>query len=272
MIVSIVIPCYRHGAYIREAIQSISHGIQYPYEIIILNDGSPDDITQNVMRELEVEGFRVITHDNMGLAKTRNKGIQLSSGKYILPLDADNKINPLVLNEAIELLEKNSGIDIVYSDRILFGDVSGYDVVGKFNLQKLMLSNYIDACAVYRRSMLDDIGVYDFNMPAMGAEDWDLWIRAAFAGRRFHYLNKAMYEYRLLGESMARTITGPKYGKIKSYMQTKHPEFLGFTIVEDYFTDRFKRKPLQFLVKMILRAWFPATYLRLQEKGKIQDS
>jgi glycosyltransferase involved in cell wall biosynthesis len=272
MILSIVIPCYKHGAFIREAIQSVSTGIQYPYEIIILNDGSPDELTQNVMSQLSNEGFRVVSHQNMGLAKTRNKGISLASGKYILPLDADNKINTEILNEALEILESKSEIDIVYSDRILFGDKTGYDTVGGFNLQKLILSNYIDACAVYRKNLLDDIGLYDDKMPAMGAEDWDLWIRAAFANKKFYYLNKAMYEYRLLGESMARTITGPKYGKIKSYMQAKHPEYLGFTIVEDYINDRFKRKPLAFLLKQILRAWFPDTYRNLQYKGKIQDS
>lgn len=271
-LLSVIIPCYKHGAYLPEAIQSIEEYSAYPVEIIIINDGSPDELTQNVVRKYQQQGYYVIDQKNQGLAKSRNNGIQASSGKYILPLDADNKIISENLKQAIDILESQPNIDIVYSDRILFGDAEGYDVVGEFNLQKLMLNNYIDACAVYRREVWIESGGYDPDMPAMGAEDWDLWLNSAFRNKKFYYLNKAVYAYRLLGESMARTITGPKYGKIKSYLENKYPGKLGFTIIEDSIESRFKRKPVGFILKLILRSWFRSYYSKLQNQGKIQEN
>jgi hypothetical protein len=71
---------------------------------------------------------------------------------------------------------------------------------------------------------------------------------------------------------MARTITGPKYGKIKNYLQDKYPNKLGFTLIEDAIEMRFKRKPFMFILKIILRAWFKGFYKKLQDQGKIQEN
>jgi glycosyltransferase involved in cell wall biosynthesis len=272
VILSVIIPCFKHGAYLPEAIESIEEYTQHPIEIIIINDGSPDELTQNTIKSYQEKGYHIIDQTNQGLAKSRNNGILVSSGKYILPLDADNKIITENLGEAIQILENNPSIDIVYTDRILFGDQEGYDSVGSYNLQKLMLSNYIDACAIYRQSVWAECGGYDANMPAMGAEDWEMWINASFKGKSFYYLPKPIYAYRLLGESMARSITGPKYGKIKNYLQDKYPNKLGFTLIEDAIETRFKRKPFMFILKIILRAWFKGFYKKLQDQGKIQEN
>lgn len=272
IILSVIIPCYKHGAYLPEAIESIENYTSHPTEIIIINDGSPDELTINTINNYQKKGYFIIDQKNQGLAKTRNNGIIASKGKYILPLDADNKIISENIAEAIQMLEDNPTLDIVYSDRILFGDIEGYDVVGPYNLQKLMIGNYIDACAIYRREVWVDSGGYDPNMPAMGAEDWDLWLNASFKNKSFYYSPKPLYAYRLLGESMARTITGPKYGKIKEYLENKYPDKLGFTTLENSIEARFKKKPFLFVIKLILRSWFKKTYKKLQESGKIQDN
>lgn len=271
VVLSVIIPCYKHGAFLPEAISSIEKYTEHPIEIIIVNDGSPDELTRSVIQAYIEKGYHVIDQPNQGLARARNNGISKSTGKYILPLDADNYILTEYLKSAIEILEANPEIDIVYSDRMLFGDVEGYDAVGSYNLQKLMLSNYIDACAIYRKEVWEACSGYDPNMPAMGAEDWEMWLNASFKGKTFYYHPQPIYAYRLLGESMARTITGPKYGKIKNYLQHKYPDKLGFTILEDSIEKRFKRKPLMFMVKIILRTWFKSYYKTLQDKGKIQE-
>lgn len=271
VLLSVIIPCYKHGAYLPEAVHSIEKYDRHPTEIIIVNDGSPDEETKSVIKDFIGRGYKVIDQPNQGLARARNNGVALSTGKYILPLDADNKILPENLEDVLNLLESNPDIDVVYTDRRLFGDVNRYDRVGPYNLQKLMLSNYIDACAVYRREVWEECGGYDPDMPAMGAEDWEMWLNASFKNKTFYYHEKPLYAYRLLGESMARTITGPKYGRIKAYLQTKYPNKLGFTLLEDAIEGRFKRKPLMFIVKLVLRAWFKSTYKNLQDRGKIQE-
>lgn len=114
-LISIVIPCFNHGKYIADALQSIANTqIQYSYEIIIVDDGSTDSLTINKLLELEQAGFHIIRQQNGGPAKARNTGIEQAIGKYILPLDADNKIHPNYINKGIPLLESGFA-DIIYA-------------------------------------------------------------------------------------------------------------------------------------------------------------
>ena len=163
VILSIIIPCYNHGRYLREAVQSIADytTTPYQYEIIIVNDGSTDLQTIETLNQLNAEGYAIINQTNKGLGAARNTGIQSAKGKYILPLDSDNKINNVYLTKAIDVMEKNKSIAVVYGDAAYFGEKAGQWKMGGFNLQKLMLGNYIDACAVIRKEVLDGLGGYD---------------------------------------------------------------------------------------------------------------
>jgi len=268
--ISIVIPCYNHGIYIREALDSLKDLPEDLYELIIINDGSTDSYTLKVLEELKNEGYPIIHQENQGLAQTRNNLIQRATTPYILPLDSDNKIRPEYVFKSINILDNTPDVDVVYGDRMLFGDQEGHQIIGEFNLQKLMLGNYIDACAVFRKSAWQKVGGYDAQMKS-GVEDWEFWLRIAFTGARFHYIPEPMFDYRVLGNSMARTTTSQNLGKIKSYMQSKHPYTLGFRIIEDHIEQRFRKNPFLFVLKLVLRAWFPSLYKKLQVSGKIQD-
>src|SRR5258708_1495814 len=122
-ILSIIIPCYNHGKYIRDALKSVTacDKSSYHYEIIIVNDGSPEIYTIEVLNQLNVEGYNIINQSNKGLGAARNTGIQKAKGKYILPLDSDNKIKLPYLTTAIDILEKNATIAVVYGDAAYFG-------------------------------------------------------------------------------------------------------------------------------------------------------
>ena len=167
--ISIIIPCYNHGQYIREAIQSVEQCDDKDlYEIIILNDGSTDKFTIEVLQQLADNRYHIINQSNLGLGAARNNAIKKAQGKYILPLDSDNKIRPEYIYESIKILDEQPGIAMVYGDAEYFGEETGRQKVGKFNLQKIMLGNYIDACAVYRKSAWEALGGYDEKMPLMG--------------------------------------------------------------------------------------------------------
>jgi glycosyltransferase involved in cell wall biosynthesis len=89
--ISVVIPCYNHGIYIQDAIDSVEASSCKNYEIIIVNDGSTDAFTTKKIGELIKRGYHVINHPNQGLARARNNSIAAAVGEYIMPLDADNK-------------------------------------------------------------------------------------------------------------------------------------------------------------------------------------
>lgn len=234
-IVSIVIPCYNHGKYIQEALDSINHSKdKYSVEIIIVNDGSTDLFTINELKRIESEGYFVLNQINGGLGNARNNGIKIAKGKYILPLDSDNKVEKPYLNEAIDFLEANENIDIVYGDAQQFGDKTTIWKLSDYNLQHLMLSNFIDACAVYKKSVWMVNNGYDEKMPIMGYEDWDFWLNSSFNNFNFYHLKQICFHYRVVQDSMIRTISGKDKETVDKYLNFKYNNYLNYQFCQKH--------------------------------------
>jgi glycosyltransferase involved in cell wall biosynthesis len=270
---SVIIPCYNQGHYLIEALESLNQFPNGLIEIIIVNDGSTDPFTNELFKTFEKEGkYRLIQQANKGLSGARNVAISQSKGKYILPLDADNKIKEGYINSALKILDANSNIAVVYSDAVLFGDQTGTLTPGAFNLQRLMISNYIDACAVIRKSTLLKVGLYDEKMRS-GWEDWDLWLRIAFQGYDFYYLNESLFDYRITSNSMSRSLynTYEKPNSIENYINEKYPSRMGQTFIVNHYIKRFRKNPVVFIVKLFLKAYFPGYYNTLLSKNKIRN-
>ena len=124
-LISVIVPCYNDGKYIKECLRSIHEQTYANYEIIIINDGSTDTYTNEVLKNLSHPKIRLLQTKNQGPALARNYAIKHSQGKYILPLDADNKIGSNFIREAIEILESDHSIKIVNCDIQLFGAKKG---------------------------------------------------------------------------------------------------------------------------------------------------
>lgn len=272
-LVSIVIPCYNHGAYIDECIQSIEL-IQekHLFEVIIVNDGSTDEFTNKKLAELP-KRYLVINQNNQGLAAARNNGIERSKGKYILPVDADNKIRPAYIYTGIEIMEGNHEIDIVYGNAMLFGEGTGIRRPYTFNLQRLMLGNEIDACALYRKEVWENNGGYDQNMRNFqGYEDWEFWIHAYSNGFKFLHIDETLYDYRILGNSMIRQLNAQKKknDEVIDYIAQKHPQLFGPQYIDENIIGKLRKNPIGYGGKLILKAFFPNRFMRLVEKGKLR--
>jgi len=183
------IPCYNLGEYLVDAVNSVQRSInEKEYELIIVNDGSNDPNTISVLKELESKGIFVHHQKNQGLAKARNQGFKLAKAPYILPLDADNKIDPAYFIKAITVLNENPDLGVVYSNSRIFGEKSGFQRTGSFQIERLLSGNYIDACAIIRKSAWKDVNGYDSDMPIMGYEDWDIWLSIYQKGWGFYYI------------------------------------------------------------------------------------
>ena len=219
--ISIIIPCYNMGAYLQETLDSVS---SYPnkndYEIIIVNDGSSDIPTLKLLKKIEQQGFYVLNQENQGLAKARNNVIKLAKADYILPLDADNKIRHPYITESIKILETHPDIDVVYGNKQHFDEDNKLVNVPDFDFPLLCNKNYIDACAVYRKSIWNKVNGYDERMPVMGYEDWDFWLRCALQGGKFYHFKEVTFDYRVRGNSMIND-TNKNYDIILNYMLNK---------------------------------------------------
>ncbi|HEX7831118.1 MAG TPA: glycosyltransferase, partial [Thermoanaerobaculia bacterium] len=143
---------------------------------------------------------RVIEQPQAGLSAARNRGIAESSGEFFLPLDADNRLLPGFVDEALSFLDADPAAGVVYGDRREFGARNGDVVVPELELPRLLWSNYIDACAVVRRSVWTDVGGYDVAFTDW--EDWDFWLATAKHGWRFVRIPRPTFEYRVRPDSL----------------------------------------------------------------------
>ncbi len=200
---SVVVTCYNLGDYLPEALESIErYERSADYEVIIVDDGSTDPNTRNVIAGLDRGRYHVLEQANMGLAKARNNGIARSSGAYIISLDADNHLHPAFLERSISILDAEPEVGVVYGDAMYFEGRTGLWKVGPYDFPRLLKSNYIDACACFRRTVWMEVGGYDEHMPYMGIEDWDFWLRCSVAGVTFRYVEEVFFDYRVRNGSM----------------------------------------------------------------------
>lgn len=196
---AVVIPCHDDGDYLIDAVASVERNAPAA-ELIIVDDGSTQPRTRQVLAALREAGHRVIEQPHSGLSAARNCGIAASAGDYFLPLDADNRLLPGFAADAVALLDADPAAGVVYGDRREFGARSGDVAVPELDLARLLWSNYIDACAVVRRAVWSDVGGYDFAFPAW--EDWDFWLGAAERGWRFLHRPQPAFEYRIRPDSL----------------------------------------------------------------------
>src|SRR5580704_12878176 len=131
--VSVVIPCFNHGVFLPQAVQSVTNIHRDDIELIVVDDGSTEEQTRQEMDALVAQGIHVVRQENRGLAAARNAGILASHGEYILPLDADNKLRTLYVEHGIRILDANPNVGVVYGDAEYIGERKGRWHVGSFD-------------------------------------------------------------------------------------------------------------------------------------------
>lgn len=205
--VSVIIPCYNQGQYVTEAIDSVRQQTYKYWEIIVVNDGSTDEYTNELLRKLEIPGVKVIHTSNQGLPATRNNGIAQAKGDYLLPLDADDKIAPTYLEKAMDIFQRNEQVKLVYCRGRYFGartDLVPYNT-DQFSLRDLLLYNFIFCSAFFRKADFESTGGYSVNMRG-GWEDWDFWIRLLKDGGDVYQIPEELFFYRVKASSMIEDV------------------------------------------------------------------
>ncbi|WP_316851314.1 glycosyltransferase family 2 protein [Pedobacter agri] len=263
MILSVIIPCYNHGIYIQEAIDSVLTYRDQLIEIIIIDDGSTDAFTISKMEELKSLGYHVIQQKKSGLSVSRNIGISKAKGIYILPLDADNRIKADYIRKALPLLENNIA-DIVYGKPVFFGDVTENRIFEpkEFDGTDLIFGNYIDACAMYKKEVWIKNNGYEENLPLQSLEDWDFWLNSYFNNFRFKYINEELYEYRVLGTSMIALAQKEKQNEQINFIMGKY----GYQIYNQLIPHYSNSKTYQSDINHPLRSIFKFIYRLMTNK------
>lgn len=216
-LVSIIVPCYNQAIYLAESLQSVLDQVYSNWECIIVNDGSPDNTEEVSYSFCEKDSrFRYLYKVNGGLSSARNAGIQAAKGKYILPLDADDLISPNYLNEAVQILDFDRDVKLVYAKAKYFGAKSGEWKMKLYSFRNLLQYNMIYCSAFFRREDFEKTKGYNTNMKK-GLEDWDFWLSLLTENDKVIQIPHFHFFYRIKDNSMLTSITEAQYEEL--YLQ-----------------------------------------------------
>lgn len=174
MLISIIVPCFNQAEYLDDCLQSVIDQTYNEWECIIIDDGSSDNTSEIVKNWIKKDSrFRYYHKNNTGVADTRNFGVSLSRGEWLLPLDGDDKIG----NEYLERASCHflDGYEIIYCKAIYFGEKNGEWYLPDFSFERLLNDNMIFNCAFFKKEAFIKIEGYDKNL-IYGIEDWEFWI------------------------------------------------------------------------------------------------
>lgn len=199
--ISVVVPTYGHRDTVLETLDSVFAQTEPPGEVIVVNDGSPDD-TAELLRPLADRGrIRYVEQANGGQARARNRGLALARGDHVALLDDDDIWPEDKLAWQREFLDSDPGAVLVYGSWTRLGATPrpggpeaepqpDGDVYDAFLRGCRILS---PGQTLIRRSALAAAGGFDPRV--WGADDWDLYLRLARLGR-FRYRPRVALRYR----------------------------------------------------------------------------
>jgi len=206
--VSVIVPTYNHGRYILEALDSVFGQTFRDFEVIVVNDGSPDD-TAEVLRPLAEAGkIRYFEQPNGGQAAARNRGLREARGEFIAYLDDDDLWPPDKLEWQVEALRAGGDLLVVYG-RVAFLGQEAAESPGAETTSTGMIHE--DLCAGNRicspgQTLIrtESLRAVDgFDAAIRGTDDWDLWLRLSEKGP-FQYSSRLALVYRLHENNASR--------------------------------------------------------------------
>jgi len=212
-IVSVIIPAYNAAAFIGETLDSVYAQTFKDFEVIVVNDGSPD--TDDLEQALErfPAKLRYLKQENQGAAAARNTGITAASGEFVAFLDADDMWLPAFLEKQLDLLERTPA-DVVWADALISGDspLAGrtfmqvqpsFDEVTPENLLSVRVT-VLTSTVVARRQPIIDVGLFDATLRR--GQDFELWLKLARRGCRFVYQEEVLAHRRIVESSLSGSV------------------------------------------------------------------
>lgn len=226
--VTVAISLYNYQQYILEALESVKMQTLPHFDVIIVDDCSTDN-SNNIVRDwLSVYGCRfnryaLLKHcENQGLGAARNTAFARATTEFVFVLDADNTIYPRCLERLCSGLSR-SDASFAYCYLEKFGDVIGLLGIDSWNPYRLRNGNYIDAMALHRKIVWEQVGGYAEDMPQNGWEDFDFWYRIAEIQGWGVRIPEILARYRVHGKSMLRNETNQAHQALWNYLHEHHP-------------------------------------------------
>ena len=222
--VSVLMPCFNHGRWIDEAVDSVLAQTIQDFEIIIVDDGSTDPATVEKLSGYDRPRTRVLRTENRGLPAARNLAAQRATGRFYCALDADDRLAPTWFEKALAAFDRDPNLAFVSHWLQAFGDEEWLWRPERCELADLLTRNTVNGAALVRRETFEALGGFDETMRS-GCEDWEFWLRAAENGYRGYIVPEVLYFYRRSAGSMSRLmLAGDGYRTAMQQLFDRHAE------------------------------------------------
>ena len=213
--VSVIIPCYNHGEFLDETVDSVLAQSFTDFEIIVVDDGSTDPETVRLLKGYQRPKTTVLHTANGGVSAARNTGIERARGGYILPLDADDRIAPTYMEKGVAILDARPDVGVVYCDEEMFGEREGKWDLPEYDPVAELFDNLIHPASFFRKTDWEKVGGYS-NRFVYGWEDWDFWVSMCALNKKVSKIPEILYYYRV--RSVSRDHSMRLYHKIAMMM------------------------------------------------------
>lgn len=194
--ITVVIACFNYGAYLEEAIASALDQAGGPPGVVVVDDGSDDPKTIEVLERLP-DAVELVRQPNRGVCAARNAGLARASTPYALVLDADDRLAPGALQALRAPLGDDPRLGFAYGLMRFFGDWEGVLRFPPYDPYRLLYRHTIGLSALVRTDVVRDTGGFDSAFEQF--EDWELWVNALAHGWRGRRVDAVSLEYRRHG-------------------------------------------------------------------------
>lgn len=222
--VSVVIPCYNTHEFLAMTLDSVRAQTFPVEEIILVDDGSTSPSTIHFLDHVG-EDVRLVRQQNKGLPAARNVGIGMAKGSYVLPLDADDWLEPSAVEELLGALASQDKAGFSFCQMYMEGD--GQGVLAKnYNFFEQLFLNQLPYCLMLRKSAWEAAGGYDEKM-RRGYEDWEFNIRLGSMGYFGVAVAEPLFHYRIAQSGMLLSTSNKVHGELWASIRQMHPELYG---------------------------------------------
>ncbi len=256
-LVSVIIPCYKDSKTLCRAINSVVAQSYKPIEIIVINDCSPEtEIIEKYLQNYpRIKYF--YSKKNLGLAASRNKGIQLAKGEIVAFLDADDEYHPDKIKIQLEYLEENTVVTCEVLNILPNGKSYSKSRSDRLIVQprEIMFSNKLNGAGLLcQKKLILSMGGYNPNLKS--CEDYDLWFRLLLSGIRVNVISKPLYLYHFNSEGLSKNIRNISRWELR--------------VIQQYTSNKDLKWENNFNYILVMFVWLIRHLIRSEDTANIQ--
>ena len=222
--VTVVIPCYNTHEFLRKTLDSVRAQTFAVDEIILVDDGSTNPSTIDFLDHVGGD-VRLVRQQNKGLPAARNVGFRLAKGNFVLPLDADDWLEPMAVEKLLGALVSQHQAGFSFCQMLMEGD--GQGVLAKnYNFFEQLFLNQLPYCLMLKKTAWVAAGGYDETM-RRGYEDWEFNIRLGAMGYFGVAVAEPLFHYRISQSGMLLSTSNKVHGELWLSIRQRHAGLYG---------------------------------------------